>query len=440
MFSRRGFIRMGAASLGSLALRPLGLLPALAQSSSDYRALVCVFLQGGNDSNNMIVPMDSASYNSYLAARGNLALSGSALTGIVEARTGQRPYAFHAGLAEMASLFSANQLAVVANVGTLVQPTTRAQYQNQSVPLPVNLFSHSDQQAQWQTCALNGPGATGWAGRTADLVSHLNTSAFPAFLSTAGNAVMGVGAQTRPVVLSPGQSLALPGASAPYAGLQSLLTLNTGITLAQAANATVASSVADAQSLGNTLAQAAPLTTRFPATCLGAQLAQVAQVIQMRGSIGMSRQIFFCALGGFDTHASQIAVHSSLYPQMSQALFAFQSALGELGVQNNVTTFTASEFSRTFQPTTGNGTDHGWGGHQFVLGGAVAGGDVYGAFPNFELGGPDDADVRGRWIPKVSVDQYGATLSSWFGVPDASLQAVFPNVANFSPQKLSFLN
>src|SRR5579875_1906677 len=171
MFSRRGFIKLGAASVGSLALRPFGLLPALAQSgSADYRALVCVFLFGGNDSNNMIVPVDDVNFTAYQAIRGDLALSAADLTGTVNAATGNAPYAFHGSMPEIASLFSNKELAVVANVGTLVQPTTRAQYQNLSAPVPLNLFSHSDQQQQWQTSIPNGPSATGWAGRAADII------------------------------------------------------------------------------------------------------------------------------------------------------------------------------------------------------------------------------------------------------------------------------
>ena len=446
MFSRRGFIKIGAASVGSLALRPFGLLPALAQSSSpDYRALVCVFLFGGNDSNNMIVPVDDTNYKAYLSVRGNLALSTANLTAPIYTVTGNAPYSLHASLAELASMFSNKELAVVANVGSLVQPTTRAQYQSQTAPVPSNLFSHSDQQLQWQTSVPTGHSATGWAGRAADLVASQNLSSFPTFLSVAGNSLMGTGADTQPVALSPGQSLDLkgfnntPASVARRAALENLLTLETGLKLAQAANNVLSNSIADAKALDSALSKATALKTTFPKTSLGAQLQQVAQIIQVRDSLGMRRQIFFASLGGFDTHTNEINTHKQLYPQLSQALAAFNSAIQELGVQNDVTTFTESDFSRTFQPTSGDGSDHAWGSHHVVMGGAVKGGDIYGKFPAFELAGPNDADTRGRWIPTTAIDQYGATLCSWFGIKDADLQTVFPNFANFGSQKLTFL-
>jgi uncharacterized protein (DUF1501 family) len=446
MFSRRGFIKIGAASVGSLALRPFGLLPALAQSgSSDYRALVCVFLFGGNDSNNMVIPMDDVHYKAYSSLRGNLALSGSDLTSPVYAASAGAPYAFHSGLQELASLFSNKELAVVANVGSLVQPTTRAQYLSQAAPLPVNLFSHSDQQVQWQTSVPEGNSPTGWAGRAADLVSSKNLSKFPTFFSVAGNSLMGNGVSTQPVALSPGQTLDLAGFSTTSASqlrraaFQNLLTMNTGVKLAQSANGIMADSMADAQALDNALSKSSAIVTQFPNTSLGQQLAQVAKIIKVRDGLGMSRQIFFCSLGGFDTHTGEIASHKTLYPQISQALAAFNNAMTELGTQEQVTTFTESDFSRTFQATSGDGSDHAWGSHHLIMGGAVRGGDIYGTFPTFQLGGPDDADTRGRWIPTISIDQYGATLCSWFGIDDSQLPTVFPHFANFGSKKLGFL-
>ncbi len=446
MFSRRGFIKVGAATVGSMALRPFGLLPAWAQASSpEYRALVCVFLFGGNDSNNMIVPVDDTNFKAYSSIRGNLALSAADLTGTVYTKTGNAPYAFHSNLSELASLFTNKELAVVANVGSLVQPTTRAQYLGQATPVPVNLFSHSDQQLQWQTSIPSGHSATGWAGRAADLVAGQNLSNFPAFFSVAGNSLMGTGVTTQPVALSPGKSLDLKGftssaaSQARRAALQNLLTTETGLQLVQAANGVMSDSIADAAALDAALTKSTALKTAFPKTSLGAQLQQVAQIIQVRDSLGMRRQIFFTSLGGFDTHTGEINTHKQLYPQLSQALAAFNAAMAELGTENDVTTFTESDFSRTFQPTSGDGSDHAWGSHHLVMGGAVQGGDIYGAFPKFQLGGPDDADTRGRWIPTVAIDQYGATLCSWFGIDAADLPKVFPNFANFGSKQLTFL-
>ncbi len=439
MVSRRGFIRIGAATAGSLALRPFGMLPALAQSGGSYKALVCVFLFGGNDSNNTIVPMDDASYKAYQSIRGSLALPSSSLTPVTAANGA--PYAFHSKLAEAASLFSSKELAVVANVGPLVQPLTRAQYQNAQATVPLNLFSHADQQIAWQTAIAQGHSPTGWAGRVADYIAsqNINSSSFPTFFSVAGNSIEGAGSSTQPVALAPGQSLTLKGPAAGLAAIQNLLSTNTGVSLAQAANDTLSHSIADASALAAALAKSTPLKTQFPTTSIGAQLQQVAEIIQVQSYLGMSRQIFFCSLGGFDTHASELETHDTLYPQLSPALAAFYQATQEMGVAQNVTAFTESDFSRTFQPTTSDGSDHAWGGHHMVLGGAVQGGQIFGQFPTFELGGPDDTDTRGRWIPTTSVDQYGATLCNWFGIPASAMAAVFPNLANFPVTNIGFL-
>jgi len=444
MVSRRGFIRIGTATVGSLALRPFGMLPALAQSGPDYRALVCVFLLGGNDSNNTVIPMDDASYSAYQSIRGSLALTTSEITPVTS--VSGAPYGFHSKLAEVASLFSSKELAVVANTGALVQPLTRAQYQNQQAPVPLNLFSHSDQQLAWQTSIAQGHSATGWAGRAADYVAsqNMNSSGFPAFFSVAGNTIEGAGVSTQPVALAPGQSLQLSGfnssaaSQARLSAVDSLLT-ETGVSLVQAANNTLSHSMSDASALASALAKGTTLNTIFPSTAIGAQLKQVAQIIQVQSYLGMRRQIFFCTLGGFDTHATELSTHNNLYPQLSPALSAFYDATQELGMAQNVTTFTESDFSRTFQQTTADGSDHAWGSHHLVLGGAVQGGQIYGKFPTFELGGPDDTDTRGRWIPSTSIDQYGATLCSWFGIPSSALATVFPNLANFPTANLGFL-
>ena len=446
MLSRRGFIRAGAASVGTLALRPFGLLPALAQNGPDYRALVCVFLYGGNDSNNTIVPMDDTNYKSYLSIRGSLALQSGSLNPVTS--VAGAPYGFHALLAEVASMFSSKELAVVANVGSLVQPVTRAQYQAQQAPIPNNLFSHADQQQQWQTSIAQGNSPTGWGGRLADYVAanKLNSSTFPAFLSVAGNSLEGTGAKTSQVAVAPGQTLGLSGfgnngpSQARLSALTSLLTTNTGVTLAQSANNVLSMGINDAKALALALGQGTPLKTQFPATTLGEQLQQVAQIIQVRSALGMNRQIFFCSVGSFDTHVNEFGTLNTLYPELSQALAAFYSATQEMGVANNVTTFTESDFNRTFQPTTTDGSDHAWGGHHLVLGGSVGGGQIYGSFPTFELGGSSDTDTRGRWIPTTAIDQYGATLCSWFGIPDSALSSIFPNLPNFgSSPKLTFL-
>jgi uncharacterized protein (DUF1501 family) len=445
MVSRRGFIRIGAATVGSLALRPFGVLPALAQSGPDYRALVCVFLFGGNDSNNTIIPTDDTNFSAYQSIRGSLALTSSELSPVTS--VSGAPFGFHSKLAEVASLFSSKELAVVANTGPLVQPLTRAQYQNQQATIPLNLFSHADQQLAWQTSIAQGHSPTGWAGRAADYIAsqNLNSSSFPSFFSVAGNALEGIGVSTQPVALAPGQSLTLAGfnssaaSQARLGSVETLLTTESGVSLVQAANDTLSHSMSDASALAAALAKSTALKTTFPSTAIGAQLKQVAQIIQVQSYLGMRRQIFFCSLGGFDTHAGELETHNNLYPQLSPALSAFYNATQELGMAQNVTTFTESDFSRTFQPTTTDGSDHAWGSHHMVLGGAAQGGQIYGKFPTFELAGPDDTDTRGRWIPSTSIDQYGATLCSWFGIPATALGTVFPNLANFPVSNLGFL-
>jgi len=445
MLSRRNFIHLGTASLGTLALRRFAEIPALAQTGPDYRALVCVFLYGGNDSNNTIVPMDDAHLKAYLATRASLAIQPTSLTPVQSAAGA--PYGFFAPLAEVASLFSTKELAVVANVGSLVQPLTRAQYQAAQLPIPSNLFSHADQQQQWQTSIAQGNSPTGWGGRVADYVKAqaMNSSPFPTFLSVAGNTLEGAGAKTQMLAIAPGQSLALAGfnnsaaSQARLNALTNLLTLNSGVSLAQAANSTMSMSIADAKALASALGKAAPLKTQFPTTTLGKQLQQVAQIIQVQAGLGMRRQVFFCSVGSFDTHTGEFPTLNTLYPELSQGLAAFYTATQELGMAQNVTTFTESDFNRTFQATTGDGSDHAWGGHHLVLGGAVHGGRIFGAFPTFELGGPDDTDTRGRWIPTTSIDQYGATLCSWFGIPDSALNSIFPNLPNFTSRNLGFL-
>ena len=247
------------------------------------------------------------------------------------------------------------------------------------------------------------------------------------------------------MAVSPGQSLQLTGFNSSaasqerYNALTALVADGSGLALVQAADDTLAHSLSDANALSAALAKGTPLKTPFPNTSLGAQLQQVAQIIQVQSYLGMSRQIFFASLGGFDTHANETATLNTLYAELSAALAAFYNATQELGVAQNVVTFTESDFSRTFQPTTTDGSDHAWGSHHLVLGGAVQGGQIYGQFPTFLLGGPDDTDVRGRWIPTISIEQYGATMCSWFGIPASTFAAIFPNLVNFSTSSLGFL-
>ncbi|MGB8323406.1 MAG: DUF1501 domain-containing protein, partial [Candidatus Acidiferrum sp.] len=354
---------------------------------------------------------------------------------------------FHPNLPELQGFFNNQKnLAVLANVGTLVQPTTQAAYQKYQ-NLPENLFSHSDQQDQWQSAQLMGTPNAGWAGKVADSVqASLNSGAlFPPVLSISGNAIFCTGDTTNPFTMNPGQTPGLQGfdtsaaSQARFLATQQLLTFDSGLSMVQAANKVTGQAVQYSVVLSDALKSAPTLQTKFADTYIAQQLQQVAQVIAVKSALGMGRQIFFCAYGGFDTHSDQLAQQTQLMTQLSQAMSSFYDATLELGVSNSVTTFTLSEFSRTLEPGSNGGTDHAWGSHQVILGGAVKGNSVYGTFPTVALGGPDDADKNGRWIPTTALDQYGATLASWFGVGAADLPTIFPNLKNFATTNLGFL-
>lgn len=445
--TRRDLLRLaccsaaGASLVGGLS--KLGLVSALAQGASGYKALVCIFMFGGNDSNNMLVPMDTR-YSQYLQSRSVLAIPQSQLLPLQT--NGQSAYGLHPNMLNMQGYFNNDKtLAILANVGTLVQPTTQATYQAFK-NLPENLYSHSDQQDQWQTAQLSGTTAAGWAGKIADNVQTFNTGAqFPPILSISGNPVFCTGITSRPFSMNPGQAPGLQGfdtsaaSQARFAATQQLLTFDSGLSMVQAANAVTSQAVKFAQVLSSALQNISPLQTKFPMNYLGQQLQQVAQVISARSALGVQRQIFFVSHGGFDTHADQLPQHVQLLTTVSQSMAAFYQATQELGVTNDVTTFTLSEFARTLEPGSNGGSDHAWGGHQLILGGAVRGNTIYGTFPTLVLGGPDDADQNGRWIPTTALDQYAATLATWFGVSAANLPAIFPNLANFQTSNLGFM-
>jgi uncharacterized protein (DUF1501 family) len=460
---RRDFLRTAACALGGAAFassfegfRALGALAP--QAAADYRALVCVFMNGGNDGDNMVVPIDD--YASYSAARtaAGLAIPKDSLLTLNPARG--RQFGLNPSMPDTRDLFNQGKLAVLFNAGPLVEPLTRATYRSGAGRAPVNLFSHSDQVMMQQTSLDGTVGASGWGGRAADRAAFLNgTSQFPQAVTTFNIQRFLNGANTRPLALGDASrplNNALPYDQPPgFSGFTPEQSAARRVAADEVRAADRDSSVriaagdvrASAIQTSAALATANPnVTTTFPATQLGLQLQQVARVIALRDIFQMRRQIFFCYLAGFDTHFSQRGASAtsqdSLLSQVSQAMRAFYDATVELGVASSVATFTLSDFGRTFDPAgsaNGVGSDHGWGNIHLVMGGAVRGGDFYGTPPTLALGGPDDADTRGRWIPTTSLEQYAATLATWYGVPAADLPLVFPLINRFATTNMGFM-
>jgi uncharacterized protein (DUF1501 family) len=473
--SRRNFLRTAACALGGGAMAStverLGLMSALAQSSgaSDYRALVCIFLVGGNDGNNMVIPFEDAgddfSYTMYQSVRGGAGLAipkvGLNPLTVTPPSIGRR-FAFHPSMPDVRNLFNQGKLAVVCNTGPLVEPLTRQTYQSGTARVPPQLFSHSDQVNLWQTSAADSSLRTGWGGRVADHTAALNgASVFPQAVSIAGINTFLKGDQTSQLAIE-GAGLALSQAltldfsgiftefKSRRAAFDQVRTTDLGAALVKA-DSDIRDRALQASKALSSVVFPGNIKTTFPNTTFAKQLLQVGRLILARDTLGMKRQVFFTLLGGFDTHSNQRASfgQDGLLTQLSQALKSFNDLLVELSptlgtdVTKEVTTFTLSDFGRTFSPSGSGaavGSDHGWGNHHLVMGGAVIGGDFYGTFPRLVLGGPDDADDRGRWIPTTSVEQYAATLANWYGLPAGDFPAVFPLLGNFSPSTLGFLS
>jgi len=434
--SRRAFLRRAAAlSSAGLASR-LDLInmigSANAQAASDYKALVCVFMFGGNDGNNTVIPLDAAGYAQYAAARptaSGVQLAQGTLLPIQPVNTGT-PFGLHPALTQVQALFRQNKAAVLANVGTLLAPTSQAQYAAGQRPL--SLYSHSDQQAQWQSAISSAAAGTG----------------FPVITSLDGTVLFTTGTTSVPLTIPVTGTFALAGyngtaaANARLAALQQLQAADLNNAFAAGANAIGRQALQLSATVNPILANAnstiAPLFASLN-TNTSKQLLQVAKLIEARAMTGAKRQIFFVQLGSFDTHNDQLNRQQNLFAELDPALKAFYDATVALGVGSQVTTFTLSDFGRTLQPASGGGSDHAWGSHHFILGDAVKGGTLYGQYPQLVLAGPNDAEKEGRWIPTTAVDQYGATLAKWFGVAPAQLPAVFPNLGRFATSDLGFL-
>jgi len=443
---RRNFLKGLGAVTAANTLPGLSLMNAYAQAA-DYKALVCLFLYGGNDGNNMVVPVQTAEYNTYATARGSIALPQASLVQLPQA-SGTR-FGLHANLAPLQQIWTNGDMALVFNTGPLVQPVTRAQYRANRSTRPENLFSHDDQQEQNQTAIPNNQATTGWGGRLGDRLTVMNGgSSVPMNISVGGNDIYLKG-QTTPAYSVPtggNFGLTITGGNAAQQtarrnAMQALFGLDRTNMQVRSAGDVISSAVNASVALNtviNNNASAAAASFQGLNTGLSRQLFAVAKMIEGRAQLGLQRQVFFAQAGGFDNHQNQIQDQANRFNEVGPAVRAFYDAIVALGVQDQVTLFTLSDFSRTLRVNDG-GSDHAWGNHHIVVGGAVRGGQTYGTFPSLALGGADDTDSDGRWIPTTAVDQYAGTLAKWFGVPDADIPAVVPNIARFPVRDLGFM-
>jgi uncharacterized protein (DUF1501 family) len=455
--SRRAFLQR-ASALGMAgvaapwAVNLLSIAEAAAATATDYKALVCVFLYGGNDYGNTLIPYDTTNYGLYQQLRPTLAYTRDALTGtaltpsapIVDSAGGSRQYALAPELAPLLPLFNAGHMGVMLNVGPLVQPTTKAQYLAKSVPLPPKLFSHNDQQSIWQSSAPEGA-TSGWGGRLGDLFQAGNGNATFTCVNVSGNAVFMVGKSAVQYQVSANGAMQFTGLKAPLFGsasateaLRTLITQPRTHALENEYNRVTKRAIDASSALTAAFTSAPTINTPFPASnSLGDQLKMVAKMISVAGNLGAKRQVFFVSLGGFDTHDNLTTTHPALLTKLADATAAFYQATVELGVADKVTTFTASDFGRTLVANN-DGSDHGWGSMHFMIGNAVKGQKFYGTAPAVANNGADDVG-QGRLLPSTSVDQYAATLGKWLGASDSDLLTLLPNLANYSVRNLGFV-
>jgi len=455
--SRRAFLKrasaLGVAGVAApWAINLMSIAEAAAATATDYKALVCVFLYGGNDYANTLIPYDTANYALYQQFRPTLAYARDALTAtalspstpVIDSAGAARQYALAPELAPLLPIFNAGHMGVMMNVGPLVQPTSKAQYQARSVPLPPKLFSHNDQQSIWQSSAPEGA-LSGWGGRLGDLFESGNGNATFTCVNVSGNAVFMMGKTAVQYQVSANGSMQFSGLKSPLFGstaasdaLRTLITQPRSHTLENEYNRISRRSIDANASLTAAFATAPAINTPFPASnSLGDQLKMVARMISVGGNLGAKRQVFFVSMGGFDTHDNLTTTHPALLTKLANAMSAFYQATVELGVADKVTAFTASDFGRTLVANN-DGSDHGWGSMHFMVGDAVKGNQLFGTAPVVANNGADDVG-QGRLLPSTSVDQYAATLGKWLGASDSDLLTLLPNLANYSTRNLGFL-
>jgi uncharacterized protein (DUF1501 family) len=421
---------------------------------NDYKSLICLFLYGGNDANNMLVPHDLNAYGAYQKDRGILALPRENLLALGAPADDGREFAFHPAMSNLLPHFQNGNLAIVCNVGTLVAPITQAEYKSGGAALPPHLFSHNDQQVQWQTSVPDSPKKVGWGGKLADMLQSLNQGSQVSMnVSIAGSNFFQVGNEVNQYHVTPNGSIGLSYYDRDWTPIQQMYHATDEMIgrsyghLFEQEYATIMDRAVQTDAvLKGVLTDDDEFRNLFPFSTnadgemsnIAQQLRMILRMINARNSLGMRRQIFFASLGGFDTHDAQLEDHHELMETLSNALADFQYASDSLGLSDEVTLFTGSDFNRTYN-SNGKGSDHAWGSHHMVMGGAVNGGDLYGQVPVLSNGGPDDTGSRGSWIPKVSTDEMAATLALWFGVPESSLDQILPNIGRFSQPNMGFM-
>ncbi len=444
--SRRDFMRVTAGTGALAALGQLGRTTAMAAPSGSYRAMVGVFLFGGNDSWNMVIPTD-ARHPQYLAARGSVGIKASQLTALTNAS-----YALHPAMSALRSVWDEGSLALILNTGTLFAPLTKSTYQSRADLRPLNLMSHSDEQSHWQGLRARDFATDGFMGRIAD---RMGATTMPSMMSIAGSQLAVIGKTSSALVLPSTGTLSRSGYSTSTAGSNgaknnalsafadgsSYGDITAGV--AKAVNASY-----DQATTANTIISATsaldgyfvnPTTGAALTSDVARQLMRVARMIDARGSLGHNRQTFFVSQGGYDTHSGQTnggnndtGGHANLLADLAMALAGFYRAMKSLGMSENVTAFTMSDFGRTYKGNAQTGTDHAWGGNQLVVGGNVAPGGIFGAYPDPVLGGATDVSSEGRFVPAVAQEEYLGAIARWHGVADADMPYVFPNWSTWS--------
>ncbi len=439
-FNRRDFLKLGAASIIGSGVANFPNLSFAQSAFSDYKALVCVFLHGGNDGFNLIVPTDANSYSEYANSRQNLAVESNLLLPISPLSNDGHTYGLHPSAAPLQSLFDDGKMAIVRNTGHLIEPVTRAQILDNSANLPTELFSHNNQQNQWKTINTNPLSTSGWGGRLANLFATQQSEPLLTGISVDDRSLWLSHPDTQDLSISANGFNDYWYVDQNDNGSENKRRTAYLENLYRAHNKEFNKGIAGVQqrtlelveSIGSTLSASTPISTVFPeGSRIASRLKQVANMIGSREALGMHRQVFFVEMGGFDTHDTQNRDQAELFNMLSTSLKAFYDALTEIGVAGDVTTFTASEFGRTLT-SNGDGTDHGWGSNHLVIGDAVRGGDMYGAMPSLAIEGADDSGRRGRIIPTTSVEQYVHSMLQWYGLDSTQINTVLPNAGAFN--------